>query len=437
LIIRTVSSEQTSKRIFVEPIDPLMISSTSLLLFLCSLCLLDNAAAQIGVEGRCEFGPDALTNEFGKSIPRTCIDVPVGDDGSTTAVQQRCYYTYVPDSDSCSSSPQKVPLVVDVHGVSGCPLSSANYTGWREKADEECFVVMWPSGEIDRISGESCFNTPGFLKSDDFGTKGSNDVITPPCCCGDDGVMIAFMNSEEETDDPLFLKMAIDSVVESFESTNDALSIDVSRIYMAGHSNGCVMSLAMAALYSDTIAAVCCHAGALVTPFPEDYTPVPIWLVAGMLDLMTPYEGSPVPLWIPGIGKLGLWSMDQTMDYLAKQNDCSEEEENDFYDENELLVGTVFKRTDCRHNASIEVVALTEVGHTPYKLSPLIEQRLTNMWDYCVPTKIDTTTLAWEFCSAHVLSPSVESSAPPSLVSSAVAVLLGILVATPIVGCLV
>jgi poly(3-hydroxybutyrate) depolymerase len=385
-------------------------------LFLSFICLLgigrDNPVFVAAQDG-CDFSSDALTNEFGKTIPRTCINVPINDDGSTTTVLERCYYTYVPDSCivlaeaeiASSSTPKKLPLVVDIHGMSSCPLFTAVYTGWMQKAEEECFVVVWPSGKNIENVGGTCFNLPGLLQSDDYGT-----VKTIPCCCLEE-------DSEglpsKEPDDPLFVKMAIDSVADSFQTRNNFLSIDRARVYMAGHSNGCMTSLAVAALYSDTIAAVCCHAGALVTPFPQDYTPVPIWLAHGMRDTAVPFEGSPnfPPSGLPdthpfrGISPvegIGFWSMNETMDYLAHQNECLDETEFDLVRTDRTgIVGKVFQRTNCKRNATVEIIALFESGHTPYLVPPFWEDMVLR--DNEKLTTIDTTALAWEFCSSHVL----------------------------------
>jgi hypothetical protein len=78
----------------------------------------------------CDLGPDALTSLFNTTIEHACITI---DDAT------RCFYTYIPD---CAEG--SVPLVYDIHGVQSCPKYAANYTGWFQKASEECFVVVWP-----------------------------------------------------------------------------------------------------------------------------------------------------------------------------------------------------------------------------------------------------------------------------------------------------
>lgn len=77
----------------------------------------------------CPLGPFALSLPFG-GIPRTCIDTETG---------KRCYYTYIPN---CAG--ENSPLVYDIHGWFSCPLYNKLFSGWKQMADENCFVVVWP-----------------------------------------------------------------------------------------------------------------------------------------------------------------------------------------------------------------------------------------------------------------------------------------------------
>lgn len=88
-------------------------------------------------EIECDTGPDALTQAYGKAIPRTCLEVPYYE-----TTMERCYYTYVPDAASaaCRSTPSSnenedvllLPLVFDIHGLTSCPLFQASYSGTYE-----------------------------------------------------------------------------------------------------------------------------------------------------------------------------------------------------------------------------------------------------------------------------------------------------------------
>jgi len=355
-----------------------------------------------GCDPERDFDENALSTFFidvetgdQKTVPRTCVEV----NG-----RERCFFTYVPES--CKSSDAKVPLVVDTHSLLSCPRFHIGYSGWRAQAEENCFVVVFPIGNepSDEIFS-TCWNNPGFAQSPEFG----NGITTSQCCCfaPDDGLLPTVNTTEYN--DPLFLKTAIDTVLETFETiTGDAeietkLSIDADRVYMTGHSNGCVASLSMAALYSDTIAGVACHAGALATPFDApDYSPVPIWLVHGKFDDTFPYDGSSFPIppnvnpLFPDGGLLGSWSIPQIQDYLSAKNGC-EIKAVENVTSMDGVIGSTYRGTGCKNNATIEVVTLNDSGHRPMLIDdPFFKAGVASAENL---TTIDTTALAWDFLS--------------------------------------
>ncbi len=132
-------------------------SALVLLGFLCLGCVQLITADEWGT---CDRGPDAFAVYITKTIPQTCIDVPFEGE-----IIERCFYTYVPES--CSKEDiAEAPLVVDSHGMSSCAFWQAGYSGWMQKAEEECMVVVWPDGSTDPVVG-ACFDTPGFLLASD------------------------------------------------------------------------------------------------------------------------------------------------------------------------------------------------------------------------------------------------------------------------------
>jgi len=363
-----------------------IVSRALQLLLLGSACLV---AVNAQTNDECDFSdPDALTNIFGRSIPRSTIQVP-SDSGVFPGTIDRTYFTYVPQNLSCRN--KEVPLVLDVHARGNCPSSSVQYTGWFQKAESECFVLVYPNAFIDDSSfRQSCFNMPGGAKLPDT-LKDKNDVVTFPCCCEDANTGQPVFT--EEPNDVLFLKMAIDEVVRSFNElpnleTNKGLTIDANRVYMAGHSNGCISSFGVAALYSDTIAAVCCHAGWPATPFPPSYSPVPLWTVYGLKDTLVPKEGffEEIPL-----GNFGLWTLDQNIRNLLDKNGCERDSQNEISED-----GTIYKGLNCK--VDTEIMVLNDSGHFIF-LSEFFPPGYGGS-----RTTIDTTQSAWEFCSAQALT---------------------------------
>ena len=331
------------------------------------------------------FGPMALSWFFLQDIPRACFEF----EG-----EQRCYFSYIPDSCKDNFLDKPRPLVVDVHPLTGNPLLAAIVSGWKKIAEKECLVMMWPSGTSYSLKSGH-WNIQGGLQSEDYGTEGGNNVTTASCCFN------FRFDPTEGPDDPSFLKKAIDHLVDAVSKKDEfPVVVDESRIYMTGHSNGGIAVLAMAALYSDTIAAAAVFAGMLGTPFAENYSGVPIWMVHGTDDNNYPYEGIPTFFCPPGPGiifkptpNVGVWSMDQTVEYLSKQNQCSGKNVT------RTTGGNITRFVECEQGASVELLTLDGVGHRPYNF-PIIGQ-----------TKLPTTQMAWEFLNSHSKSATTDSGA--------------------------
>ena len=169
---------------------------------------------------------------------------------------RRCWTVHAPAS--LASLPR---LVVDLHGYgSVAPLSEA-YTGWRELADQEGFVVVWPQGTTD---------LPGQEDPESSWNGGT--------CCG------AAADNAAAVDDVGFLRAVVANVAARF-------GIDAGRhVYWTGHSNGCTMAQRMAAEAGDVVAAVGCMAmylGMEDADFEDAYRangPVPVLEVHGTHD---------------------------------------------------------------------------------------------------------------------------------------------------------
>ena len=234
-------------------------------------------------------------------------------------------------------------------------------------------------GNIDpTITQNSCWSTPAGLNSGPVGQP------TVPCCCS---------VQPSVTEDTTFLRQVVTDVVlkvPEYTTSNpnlNTVSIDTKRIYFGGHSNGCMLDMAMAAQESDLVAAVCCHSGSVLTATTEDYIPTPVWRIHGNLDITVPYDGSfsesrNVQVFTGAI---------EGHDYWGERNGCTESTVEDF--RRRLNTGTIRKYTNCTDGADVELVTITGAGHNPYL------RRL----DFPLQTTFDTTEWAWDFCSRHSL----------------------------------
>lgn len=307
----------------------------------------------------CDLGPNSLSEEMGTSIPRTCIYTDTGI--------IRCFFTYIPE---CASG--NTPVVYDIHGINGCPARSARKTRWKEMADEKCFVVVWPTGNVcPETSDLSCWHVPGGLT----GLAPDPEAITRPCCCFRSDP-VTHMVDPDDTRDLRFLRSIASYVVRDVPIlTNNTVTIDTKRIYMGGRSNGCIAAYSMAMQHSDLVAAVCCKSGALLTPPAENYTPVPIWTVHGNGDILIPYDG----LTFGSIAGTLFNGVSATFQYLSKLNGCNATESKATDD------GEVQKSTACRRGADIQLRTIDGARHF----------ETYGMGSY------QTSESAWEFCSAY------------------------------------
>jgi poly(3-hydroxybutyrate) depolymerase len=216
-------------------------------------------------------------------------------------------------------------------------------------------------------------------------------------------------------------------------SVGSEVSIDSKKVFMAGHSNGCVASLSMAALHSDLVTGVACHAGKSVTPFAEGYIPVPTLMVHGMKDgSLFVYDGN------IGSGGAGFASTPDQFMMIANKNGCAEDILTETLPGDE---GKVETRTGCLNDADVTLVTLTLGSHGPYLDFEAGQEGNPGS----KPTTIDTTLLAWKFLSmigaeTTTATPGTTTAAPvaaPTPPSSDAVVLQAYIATTMMAFCLV
>jgi hypothetical protein len=209
------------------------------------------------------------------------------------------------------------------------------------------------------------------------------------CCCNIDNNFDE-IDSTFTNDGDLMRLMAKTAVEQIPAYTGGVVTVDTTRIYLAGHSNGCINSLSTAALHSDMVAAVCCHAGVSITPFAEDYSAVPVWLAFGGKDFEFP------PTEFPPASRV--------LSSYGDKNGCDATETVLPVSVNGAEVGTVTTRSNCDNGADVSFLALPDSGHSPYLNSS--EDSVS-----ASVTTLDTSKMAWEFCSRFSKSEAPDLSA--------------------------
>lgn len=177
--------------------------------------------------------------------------------------QVRSFRLFVPSSYTPDAP---IPLVIALHGLKMDDDILAAYTGLEQTAEREGFVVVFPNGRLTMWRA-----VPKGQPFTDF-------------------ELVEFLF--EGIDDVAFMSELIDELA-------NALTIDETRIYVCGLSNGGMMSYLTALELSDRIAA----AAAVASPMPKNYTlepaptkTVPFLIMHGTDDPVLPYDGGDVQL---------------------------------------------------------------------------------------------------------------------------------------------
>lgn len=166
--------------------------------------------------------------------------------------QYRTYQLHLPLGYNDNES---YPLVIALHGGFGAGPQLENQSQLSAKADAEGFIVVYPEG-VQNILNIRTWN------------GGS--------CCG-----YAVNNN---IDDVGFISNLIDSLQTDY-------SVNQSRVYATGMSNGAFLAYKLACELSDKIAAIAPVAGSMNVEVCNPSRPVPVIQIQSKLDDNIPYLG--------------------------------------------------------------------------------------------------------------------------------------------------
>jgi polyhydroxybutyrate depolymerase len=159
--------------------------------------------------------------------------------------RDRNYRLYQP-----AGLPASAPLVIMLHGITGSAVQAESSYGWDELADSQRFVIAYPDG-VGRA-----WNVDG------------------GGCCG--------RPQREGVDDVAFIGAAVADIVRN-------VSINASRIYAAGMSNGGIMSYTLAC-HTGIFAAIGAVAGTQLDSCRSPH-PASVMEIHGTADELVPYHG--------------------------------------------------------------------------------------------------------------------------------------------------
>jgi polyhydroxybutyrate depolymerase len=260
--------------------------------------------------------------------------------------ERRTYLLHVP---STYDRTRPTPLVISMHAAALWPAVQRDISQWDVVADEQGFIVVYPSG-IDRGA--------------------------PPVWRVNRGPGLEA--------DVRFIADLIDTLQADY-------NIDPGRIYADGMSNGGGMAFALSCTLSDRIAAVGMVAPALTLPWNwcAEQRPVPMILFHGTEDRFTPYHGGwsrPTMRVFPDVPTFAAnW---------ARRNGCAESPSDS------VVATDVTRRAyvNCAGDAPVEFYTIRGGGHSWPGGTRLPE------W-FVGPTSqsIDATRVIWKFFREHPL----------------------------------
>ncbi len=185
---------------------------------------------------------------------------------------EREYIIYLPAS---YSGGEPVPLVLNFHGFGSNAQEQMYYGDFRSIADTAGFLIVHPQGTL--FNGIPHWNVGGW-------TGGST------------------------VDDVGFTEALIDSLANEY-------TIDTTRVYSTGMSNGGFMSFLLACQLSEKITAIASVTGSMTT---ETYNnsnpqhPTPILQIHGTADDVVPYNGTE-----------GMKPIEEVLAYWVDYNNCN------------------------------------------------------------------------------------------------------------------
>ncbi|MGA7458703.1 MAG: PHB depolymerase family esterase [Candidatus Korobacteraceae bacterium] len=192
--------------------------------------------------------------------------------------RSREYILHVPPS---YNGKVAAPLVIVLHGAVQGAANAQQMSGMSSLADQQNFIAVYPNGT-------------GRLVTWNAGN-----------CCG--------YAQRENVDDIAFLRALVAKLQKNY-------SIDARRIYVAGISNGAMMSYRAACEMSDVVAAVAPVEGAQNVPCKPS-APVSLIVFHGTADRLVPYNGGSTPFQI-GPHRNDA-SVADTVGFWVKENGCA------------------------------------------------------------------------------------------------------------------
>ena len=276
------------------------------------------------------------------STNETCINTQVTNLSRCNLIHdgaERFYYIYEPSNLDINSS---IPVLFALHGYGSSAMTHFNYTNYEPIADTNNFIVIYPQG------------TTG----NGLNTHWNNGGWT----------------SKSTAKDIEFIDTVIDYL-------KDKISIDETRVYSSGMSNGGYMSYHLACNLDNTFAAVVSVTGSMTNDTYDDCSPshpTAAMQIHGVQDNTVPYLGS-------GWSK----SINDVIGYWVAYNSCNDQPERLIKYSNQMGLINFDTYGNCLNEVNVKLILHPEMGHN---------------WPYIGNYNVDASQEIWDFVSQYDLS---------------------------------
>jgi polyhydroxybutyrate depolymerase len=177
------------------------------------------------------------------------------------------------------------PVVFMFHGTSGDGERFFSISGWREKADAEGFIAVFPSALTycykEDENGDGDFDDPGERTVTTKWASGRLGTPAMPLCTEDELAaqpsLLRALADHPLMDDVAFVRVMLAILERQYQ-------VDDRRIYASGFSNGASMTSRLVIEMSDRFAAIATSAGALEVAATAAARPVPALFSVGEVD---------------------------------------------------------------------------------------------------------------------------------------------------------
>jgi formylglycine-generating enzyme required for sulfatase activity/poly(3-hydroxybutyrate) depolymerase/TPR repeat protein len=244
------------------------------------------------------------------------------------------------------------PTIIMLHGAGGSSERELQSSGLGQIATRNGFVAVFPDG------------------------RGGRWNHLPPAKETEQRVQQFFQPYGGVPDDISFLKMLAADLIRRGIS-------DQKRIYLAGWSNGGLMTLRMACTGDETFAAI----GLLVASMPEPTgadcrppKPLPVLMMNGTADNVVPYGGGVLT---SSDGKIkspyNLWPVERLIAFLRQYNGCPGLPEKTVLPGQNQQTVEIERSTNCS-NGPVVFYRVVGGGHNPRPAAPNTSQLLVDFF---------------------------------------------------------